>query len=143
MMPEPVQHDKIDWSVTTWEGSRREQIERWSRMSLDEILDAQEQMAELAAEFSRPGLTPEPFTLDGLHTGSLGNYLAALGLLRAMAGIEGNGEIRGCWKYDRFILYVPVSTFDREALCRYLLQWKPATPFKRWWNKAGRQQEGC
>lgn len=42
--------DRIDWSVTTWEGSRREQIQRWSRMSLDEILDAQEEMAELAAE---------------------------------------------------------------------------------------------
>ena len=40
----------IDWSVTTWEGSRREQIRQWSRMSLDEILDAQESMAKLSTE---------------------------------------------------------------------------------------------
>ena len=40
--------DSIDWSLTTWEGSRREQLRRWSALSLEEIILAQEEMRELA-----------------------------------------------------------------------------------------------
>jgi hypothetical protein len=40
----------IDWGLTTWEGSRREQLRRWSELTADEIFEAQEEMAELAAE---------------------------------------------------------------------------------------------
>jgi hypothetical protein len=40
--------DIIDWSLTTWEGSRREQLRRWAALSLEEILLAQEEMQELA-----------------------------------------------------------------------------------------------
>jgi hypothetical protein len=51
------QEDIIDWSLTTWEGSRREQLRRWAALSLEEILLAQEEMQELAgklgAEVSR------------------------------------------------------------------------------------------
>ena len=51
------QADIIDWSLTTWEGSRREQLRRWAALSLEEILLAQEEMRELAgklgAEISR------------------------------------------------------------------------------------------
>jgi hypothetical protein len=50
----PDEFDAIDWSVTTWEGSRREQMRRWSELTFDEILRAQEEMAELAAEFWNP-----------------------------------------------------------------------------------------
>ena len=38
----------IDWSLTTWEGARREQLRRWSQLSLEQILLAQEEMRELA-----------------------------------------------------------------------------------------------
>ena len=44
----------IDWSLTTWEGSRREQLRRWSQLTLEEILQAQEEMAELAGELRFP-----------------------------------------------------------------------------------------
>jgi hypothetical protein len=44
----------IDWSLTTWEGSRREQMRRWSKLTMDEILAAQEEMASLADEL-KPG----------------------------------------------------------------------------------------
>lgn len=44
--------DKIDWSLTTWEGSRREQLRRWSQLTLEEILQAQEEMADLAEELA-------------------------------------------------------------------------------------------
>jgi len=40
--------DRIDWGLTTWEGSRREQLRRWAALSLEEILLAQEEMRELA-----------------------------------------------------------------------------------------------
>lgn len=49
--PEPGD-DSIDWSLTTWEGSRREQLRRWAALSLEEILRAQEEMQELA---EKPG----------------------------------------------------------------------------------------
>ena len=44
--------EDIDWDLTTWEGSRREQLRRWSKLTLDEILAAQEEMASLADELS-------------------------------------------------------------------------------------------
>jgi len=43
----------IDWDATTWEGHRRRQLEQWAKLTLDEILDAQEEMAELAAQIAR------------------------------------------------------------------------------------------
>ena len=44
--------DAIDWSLTTWEGSRREQLRRWSELSLREIIQAQEDMRELSERFA-------------------------------------------------------------------------------------------
>ncbi len=40
------QPDGIDWSLTTWEGSRREQLRRWSELSFDEILEALAEMCD-------------------------------------------------------------------------------------------------
>ncbi len=45
--------DDFDWSVTTWEGSRREQLKRWSQLSLEEIIRAQEDMQETAERFAQ------------------------------------------------------------------------------------------
>jgi len=44
------QFDSIDWSLTTWDGSRREQIRRWSELTMDEILNAQEEMDDFGRE---------------------------------------------------------------------------------------------
>ena len=46
----PVNHplDSFDWSLTTWDGSRREQLRRWAQLTLEEIVQAQEEMAELS-----------------------------------------------------------------------------------------------
>jgi len=49
----------VDWSLTTWEGSRREQTRRWAELSWDKIIAAQEEMAELA-ELARTPLRPPP-----------------------------------------------------------------------------------
>jgi len=39
--------DKIDWSLTTWEGSLREQLRRWAELPLESIVRAQEEMQDL------------------------------------------------------------------------------------------------
>lgn len=45
--------DPIDWSMTTWEGSRREQIRRWRRLTVRERLEALDEMTDLAERLSR------------------------------------------------------------------------------------------
>jgi len=44
--------DAIDWGLTTWEGNRRLQMRRWASLSLDQILEWQEAMAELCRELA-------------------------------------------------------------------------------------------
>jgi hypothetical protein len=39
--------DQIDWSLTTWEGARREQLRRWAELPLERIIMALEEMEEL------------------------------------------------------------------------------------------------
>lgn len=47
-MTETESADEIDWSLTTWEGARREQLRRWAELPLERIILALEEMAELA-----------------------------------------------------------------------------------------------
>jgi len=51
--------EAIDWSLTTWEGAEREQLRRWAKLSLEEIVRAQEEMQKvtesLAASRTRDG----------------------------------------------------------------------------------------
>jgi CRISPR-associated protein Csx17 len=42
---------EIDWSLTTWEGSRREQLRRWRKLSLRDRLRAIEEMADTSRRF--------------------------------------------------------------------------------------------
>ncbi len=37
----------IDWSVTTWEGARREALRRWAALPLERIVAALEEMEAL------------------------------------------------------------------------------------------------
>ena len=45
--------DRIDWSLTTWEGARREQMRRWRRMPLADMIQALEEMQVLAEKLVR------------------------------------------------------------------------------------------
>jgi hypothetical protein len=54
MPTETAETAAIDWSLTTWEGARREQLRRWSALTLEEIVRAQEDMQDLADRLSRP-----------------------------------------------------------------------------------------
>lgn len=47
---EPPAND-IDWRLTTWEGSRREQLRRWAALPLERIILAIEEMQELTDQF--------------------------------------------------------------------------------------------
>jgi len=38
----------LEWGRATREGATREQLRRWSRLTLEEIIAAQEEMAELS-----------------------------------------------------------------------------------------------
>ena len=40
--------DNIDWSLTTWEGARREQMRRWAALPIESIVAALEEMQEIA-----------------------------------------------------------------------------------------------
>lgn len=51
-MPENDPLESFDWSLTTWEGSRREQLRQWAKLSIEEIVRAQEEMAELNQRFA-------------------------------------------------------------------------------------------
>jgi hypothetical protein len=49
----------FDWAVTTFEGSRREQLRRWAQLPLENILLAIEEMQELANQLgARPSGDP-------------------------------------------------------------------------------------
>ncbi len=45
--------DGIDWRLTTWDGSRREQLRRWAALPLERVILAIEEMQELAEHFRR------------------------------------------------------------------------------------------
>jgi CRISPR-associated protein Csx17 len=47
-MAGPDTEPEIDWTLTTWEGSRREQLRRARMLSLRERLQAIEEMADLS-----------------------------------------------------------------------------------------------
>lgn len=45
--------DNIDWSLTSWEGSRRAQLRRWCTLSLRQKLLALQEMNEISEHFER------------------------------------------------------------------------------------------
>jgi hypothetical protein len=42
----------IDWSLTSWEGSRRAQLRRWLALTVRERLQAIEEMVEMSARIA-------------------------------------------------------------------------------------------
>ena len=51
-MPANSLPTKIDWSLTTWEGARREQLRRWAELPLENIVAALEEMQTLAQQLA-------------------------------------------------------------------------------------------
>jgi len=61
--------DKIDWSLTTWEGARREQLRRWAQLPLENIVAALEEMQDIV-EWLHPGKSDATLRSSGRHDGS-------------------------------------------------------------------------
>ena len=57
----PAEFDDFDWQLTTWEGSRREQLRRWAELPFERVLAALEEMEDLAralGSLPRDGSSP-------------------------------------------------------------------------------------
>lgn len=74
------EYDDIDWSLTSWEGSRRAQLRRWCSLTVRERLQAIEEMAELAARIEgsprlrgRNAATDSPASVAGGGSGFPGD----------------------------------------------------------------------
>jgi len=68
-MPKNESNTKsFDWSVTTFEGSRRQQLRRWARLPLEQVIAALEEMQELSYELAATSNTTtageEPKAVD-------------------------------------------------------------------------------
>ncbi len=53
---QPRKEQDIDWSLTTWEGARREQMRRWAELPLERAIMALEEMESLVKDLQ---VTPE------------------------------------------------------------------------------------
>ena len=67
-----IDSDKIDWSLTTWEGARREQMRRWAALPLENIVAALEEMQEIA-DWLHPVLAEAGTPRSASDTRSAGN----------------------------------------------------------------------
>jgi hypothetical protein len=56
MPTDDLRTDGIDWSLTTWEGARREQMRRWRRMPLADMIRALEEMQILAEKLAQSSI---------------------------------------------------------------------------------------
>jgi len=45
--------ESIDWSLTTWEGSRRAQLRRWCSLTIRERFQALQEMIDLAERLAQ------------------------------------------------------------------------------------------
>lgn len=57
-LPESLR--SVEWGKTTWEGVRREQLERWAALPLAVIIASLEEMADLAERMGEGGEWPDP-----------------------------------------------------------------------------------
>lgn len=68
----PANLRAVDWSVTTYEGARREQLRRWAELPLDQVIASLEEMEALSEPWrasggARAGSAPMKVHEDGLR----------------------------------------------------------------------------
>jgi len=44
----PHSEKEFDWSLTTWDGNRREQMRRWAQLPLEDAIKALEEMEKVS-----------------------------------------------------------------------------------------------
>lgn len=167
-MPENESHTTdFDWRLTTFEGSRREQLRQWAQLPLERILMAIEEMQDIArllgtvpageqSEPARDFTVKDPsvgygksgayhdLELPGCTPEPLMAYLKALGILRLVSE-QKDEEARGWWKNDVFWLRSPELFKDaateeakRDALAKFFLEeYKPTPIVAPWGARSG------
>jgi hypothetical protein len=76
-LSEPGVDPDIDWSLTTWEGSRREQMRRWAEAPLDDIILCLEELQAVSDAFSS-GASIEGAPVSPCRKGRGGLFLSAI-----------------------------------------------------------------
>jgi hypothetical protein len=83
----------FDWRLTSFEGSRREQLRRWAQLPLEKILLAIEEMQDLAHQL---GTAPagEPGEAAGVKEGQAGTRKQSMRVAERPAryGVKGRGR---------------------------------------------------
>lgn len=150
---------EIDWTVTTWEGSRRAQLRNWCELTLRERLQALEEMTDISRHFAEmrakgrfkdvrkhseagaaeigavheraaPGASVHEIFLHGCTPEPLMNYLKALGVLRLVSE-QADKRARGFWRNGVFVIH---GTLKKQALLEFFLQHYQPTPILSPWN---------
>jgi CRISPR-associated protein Csx17 len=143
------EQDRIDWSKTTFDGSRREQLRRWRALTLRERLEALDRLTahaertraasgrEKAPQAEEPQQTysasggRNEIILLGCTPTPLASYLKALAVLRLVAEQAGDRNAAGCWRDDVFVLR---TQFTEDELFRFFLELYEPTPIVAPWN---------
>jgi CRISPR-associated protein Csx17 len=147
------EQEHIDWSKSTFDGSRREQLKRWRALSLRERLEALDRLTAHAErtrqaaswvpgqEVREPhpsyssGRRREEIVLYGCTPTPLASYLKALAVLRLVAEQAGDPDATGFWRNDVFVLR---TTLTKADLCDYFLfRYKPMVILSPWNGRAG------
>lgn len=152
----PNKFDAIDWNLTSWTGSRQEQIRRWKALSFDEILEAQEGMAELAvlhgesdhSSLPQPHIAESAATyrtneitddrheivLHGCTPEPLMGYLKALGVFRILSE-QADADCRAAWKGGTLVVKTNLS---REVMISFFNDsYSPSPNFSPWNGDGG------
>ncbi len=152
----------IDWSKTTFDGSRREQLRQAQRMTvrqrleaLDELTALSERMQAMPRQIATPHAAAavheppadyrtdnSPIDLDGCSPTPLANYLKALGVLRLLSEQKAELSCRAYWRNGTFLLQSPSFTgqkeHDRETIRKFfLLEYKPSALVTPWNGRGG------
>jgi CRISPR-associated protein Csx17 len=154
----------IDWSMTTFDGSRREQLRQAQRMTVRERLEALDQLTELSERLqAMPRQVAEPraaasvhespaayrtatshndIVLDGCTPTPLANYLKALGVLRLLSEQRAELSYRAYWRNGTFVLRSPSFTgqieHDRETISEFFLEeYRPSALVTPWNGRGG------
>ena len=56
-----------DWSLTTWEGSQREAMRRWSQLPLERLITALEEMQDIQNALSQNYKAARPDSIQTAH----------------------------------------------------------------------------
>jgi hypothetical protein len=117
------QSDTIDWSLTTWEGARREQLRRWADLTLEEVIRAQEEMRELAATAATT--PPLPASSE--------DYLAGLSLRELIELLIADEDRVPRNVIDECARRGDTMVEHLDALLRDDNFWRQGAPLGEWW----------